>query len=134
MTMTDNLRVRAQNLMERFDFCTSPRNPYTKGGEAFRKWYSEHSRSEPIPEGMLPTEEELRAYDQERREFIANGLYKECGYSGLKEYYEGCKEKRMRETVKAILERERPCMSGDAQCTFDCCAFGKEECYGKENL
>lgn len=134
MTMTGKVKAHAQILAETFDFCTSLRNPYKRGGDVFQKWYSEHPRSEPIPEGMLPTEEELRAYDQERRQHIANGLLKDCGYSGLREYFEECKEKKMRAVVQEILERECPCMSGDRQCSFDCFAFGKEDCYGKKNL
>lgn len=56
--MTDNINARVQILMERFDFCTSYRNPYLQVGKVFSKLLSGFTLEE-----VMPKEEELRAYD-----------------------------------------------------------------------
>ncbi len=112
------MRTVINKLIAKFMRNNWHRDPYKIGAQAFREWYATHLKDEPIPEDMVPTEEEYKAWDQEMNDYVIAGLRQRFGYAELREIYPDYA------WGGALCQ-------GDGQCSFDCefwrnCSWKKE--------
>lgn len=132
--MTDKQKARVDILHNWFIGTHTDINPYKRGSEVWREWYSTHSRSEPIPKEMLPTEAQMRTFDELEDKYIAQQLAEKFEYETLIAFGESVLGKSTEKVVWEVIARTRPCGCKEAQCSFFCQYYGMENCYGKENL
>lgn len=132
--MTDNQKARAQFFANQFRAKHKDINPYNWGSKVWRKWYSTHSMSEPIPKEMLPTDTQLRIFDELEDRYIAQRLAEKSEYETLIAFGESVLGRPTEKVVWDVIARTRPCGCKEAQCSFFCKYYGMENCYGKENL
>lgn len=100
-------------LIKEFESKNYHRNPYNIGAMAFYEWYSTHSKDEPMPNDMVPTHEEFKAWDQEREEYVIKELLRRLGYAAVRDW---CSEDAF---------EGRELCAGDGQCCFYCSFWNK---------
>lgn len=132
--MTDNQKARVQILTNWFIATHEDINPYKWGARVWEEWYSTHSMTEPIPKEMLPTDAQLRTFDELEDKYIAQQLAAKYEYETLIAFGESVLGKPTEKVVWEVIARTRPCGCKEAQCSFFCQYYGMENCYGEENL
>lgn len=126
--MTDKQKARVQILANWFQALHKNENPYIKGRDIWRDWYSTHPYNEPISGILLPTEEQLREFDRAEDQYIAQRLASDYDYETLIAFGESVLGKPTEEVVWNVIARTRPCGCKEAQCSFFCMYYGKEGC------
>ena len=132
--MTDKQKARVDILHNQFIATYKDINPYKWGYEVRREWYSTHSMLEPIPKEMLPTDAQLRTFDELEDKYIAQQLAKKSEYETLIAFGESVLGRPTEKAVWEVIARTRPCGCKEAQCSFFCQYYGMENCYDEENL
>ena len=131
--MTDKQKARVGIFANWFLATHEDINPYKWGSEVWREWYSTHSMSESIPKEMLPTDAQLRTFDELEDKYIAQQLAEKSEYETLIAFGESVLGKPTEKVVWEVIARTRPCGCKEAQCSFFCQYYGTENCYGNQD-
>ena len=78
---------------------------------------------------MLPTDAQLRAFDELEDKYIAQQLAEKSEYETLIAFGESVLGKPTETVVWKVIAGARPCGCKEAQCSFFCQYYGTENCY-----